>query len=149
MEKVENKNNNRRLHYRLIDHTADLGVEVYGADVNLLFVNAAQAMFDQMVENSGTDITRRISLSIEGRDRPDLMVNWLRELLFLFNGQNLLLEKVQIVKLTPTRLTAELGLGPFDAARHVFKNEIKAVTYHQVEVVPVENGWRARVIFDL
>lgn len=138
-----------RIPYRLVDHTADLGLEVCGQDPAALFLNAAFAMFDQIWEGPKLKPQKRMPLSVEGADRPDLMINWLRELLFLFNGQNLLLDTLKIETITPTALTAGLTLFPFDAKQHRLKTEIKAVTYHQVEVVRIKNGWRTRIIFDL
>jgi SHS2 domain-containing protein len=75
--------------YRLIDHTADFGIQVFGADAKELFSNAALAIFDLITEVGSLKELNSMDISISGEDWPDLMINWLRELLFLWNGKEL------------------------------------------------------------
>jgi len=135
--------------YKLIDHTADFGIHVFGSDPQELFANAAYAMFDMLTEIKllkGTDST---NLQVTGDDWSDLMVNWLRELLYFWNGKELLVKKVQILSLSDTELSANIEFDPFAPGRHEIKIEIKAVTYHQIQVIGGPEGWEARIIFDV
>jgi SHS2 domain-containing protein len=135
--------------YSLIDHTADFGIHVYGLDSKELFANAAWALFDlitEMDQLSGLDSCR---IEVSGDDWCDLMVNWLREVLYLWNGKELLVKKVQILSLSETALTATLECDSFNPDRHVIKTEIKAVTYHQIQVTSSLHGWEAKIIFDI
>ncbi len=75
--------------YRIIDHTADLGLLVFGADPSEVFATAARAMFDIMVSPDSVCAEQSLNLQVEGADWPDLMVNWLRELLYLWSGKGL------------------------------------------------------------
>lgn len=135
--------------YRLIDHTADLGIEVEGPDMAALFEQAAWALFDVLVQyKPGAAASVRV-LQIEGQDRTDLMINWLRELLYLFSGEELVLSAVEIESISDTSLRARMCVEPFSAGRHRVRHEIKAVTYHQAAVDPANDAWRARVIFDI
>lgn len=135
--------------YRLLNHTADFGIEFYGPDMAGLFARAALSLFDVLLENRPGSGGRARRVEIEGQDRADLMINWLRELLYLFNGDARVLCGVEILSIAETRLRARILLEPYNARRHRIRNEIKAVTYHQIDVGPVDNGWRARVIFDI
>ena len=65
--------------YKLIDHTADLGIHVSGSDEKELFSNAAMAMFDVITEIEILEGSREHNIYVTGEDWPDLMVNWLRE----------------------------------------------------------------------
>ncbi len=135
--------------YRLIDHTADFGLEIFGSDETALFEEAAVALFELVTDS--TALTAELSRDIEvtGEDWPDLMVNWLRELLYIFNGEEQIVCRAAINDIKETHLQATIDSEPFDPQRHEIRNEIKAVTYHQIEVGPVDDGWRARVIFDV
>ena len=82
--------------YRVFDHTADLGVEVYGKTPEALFDNAALALFDLMVDAAGIQSTQCRNMVIEGADRTDLFVNFLREILYLFNGEGFVLTACRI-----------------------------------------------------
>jgi SHS2 domain-containing protein len=135
--------------YRLLDHTADFGLEIYGPDMAGLFSQAALSLFDVLLEHRpGSGGTARM-VEIEGQDRADLMVNWLRELLYLFNGEAQVLAQVAVQTISETHVRARITLNPYCARRHRIRNEIKAVTYHQIDVGPAGDGWRARVIFDI
>ena len=135
--------------YRFIDHTADFRLEIFGVDEKDLFVQAATALTDLITDPTRLESRFRQTLEVSGDDWPDLMVNWLRELLYLWSGQERLVGRVDLQSLEPTRLTATVTIDVFDVQRHPIRNEIKAVTYHQIEVCPWRNGWRARVVFDI
>jgi len=135
--------------YKLIDHTADFGIHVFGSDPKALFANAAYAMFDMLTEINLLKGTGSTDLQVTGDDWPDLMVNWLRELLYFWNGKELLVKKVQILSLSETELSANIEFEPFDPDRHEIKIEIKAVTYHQIQVAGGPEGWEAKIIFDV
>jgi SHS2 domain-containing protein len=146
----ESLSHNRiRKRYRLIDHTADFGLHVFGADSKELFANAAHAMFDTLTETDLLLGTGSLNIQVTGDDWSDLMVSWLREVLFLWNGKELLVKKVQISKLSETELSADIDYDPFDPDRHEIKLEIKAVTYHQIQVSRGPQGWEAKIIFDI
>jgi len=141
--------NSTPLTYQIIDHTADLGIIVKGPDVKSLFILAAQAMTDLMVKG---DISKKIAtrdVLIEGEDFPDLMVRWLGEILYLFEGENFIVHSIEIKSISPIQLKSTLSLTGFEPEYHEVLREIKAVTYHQISVDKTEDGWEARVIFDI
>jgi SHS2 domain-containing protein len=137
------------MHYKLINHTADLGIHVFGTDPVELFANAAFATFDMLTEIDSLKSLKTTNLKVTGDDWSDLMVNWLRELLYLWNGKELLVKKAQILALSEKELSANVELDPFDPERHEIKIEIKAVTYHQIQVSSSPQGWEAKIIFDV
>jgi SHS2 domain-containing protein len=137
------------MHYKLINHTADLGIHVFGTDPVELFANAAFATFDMLTEIDSLKSLKTTNLKVTGDDWSDLMVNWLRELLYLWNGKELLVKKAQILALSENELSANVELDPFDPERHEIKIEIKAVTYHQIQVSSSPQGWEAKIIFDV
>jgi SHS2 domain-containing protein len=69
------------MNYKLIDHTADLGIVVYGTNLRELFENAGYAMFDVITDTNRLNAPSETTINVSGDDWPDLMVNWLRELL--------------------------------------------------------------------
>jgi len=135
--------------YSLIDHTADFGIHVYGSDSKELFANAAWAVFDLITEMDQLTGLDSCDIEVSGDDWCDLMVNWLREVLYLWNGKELLVKKARILSLSETKLTATLECDSFNPDRHVIKTEIKAVTYHQIQVNSSPAGWEAMIIFDI
>lgn len=135
--------------YELLDHTADFGIHVFGNDEKGLFQNAAMALMDQLVETEGLLAQEERRIVIEGNDLPDLMVNWLREILYLWTGEECFVQSVHIESITEKQLKAHAWVDPFSPERHKLISEIKAVTYHQVQVYKSGSRWEANVIFDI
>jgi SHS2 domain-containing protein len=135
--------------YRLFDHTADLGIEAFGSTMEELYAEAAMALFDLLTDAETIRVTQVRTIAVEGEDPADLLINFLRELLSIWNSTGFLGRACTISELTPRRLTALLGGELYDPARHRIKKEIKAVTYHQSSVRRMAKGWVGRVVFDV
>jgi len=137
------------VYYRLIDHTADFGLHIMGADPRDLFTKAGLAMFDVLTDVATLKGLDSQTIRIDGDGWPDLMVNWLRELLYLWAGEEKLVHSIHIEQINETAVAAQVAYDVFLPEHHRIKNEIKAVTYHQIQVKPVGSGWEARIIFDV
>jgi SHS2 domain-containing protein len=136
--------------YKLIDHTADLGIEVTGRTKKEIFTKAALSLMDIVVERKGTGAgVKEKALTVEGSDPADLLINFLREILYLFNGERRIVISCSIVMLGKRKLVANLALESYNSKKHLFKTELKAVTYHGLSVERIKKGWKARVIFDV
>jgi SHS2 domain-containing protein len=134
--------------YRFIDHTADLGIVVRGVDPKSLFKNTALALVDIIVDAKVPGSQEKKAIDVTGDDWADLMVNWLREILYLWNGEEYLVKDVTVIELSEKQLRAEVALEAYQPQIHTIKTEIKAVTYHQIQVGPANGEWEARIIFD-
>ncbi len=139
--------------YKLIDHTADLGIEINGRTKRELFTKAVLSLMNVLIEETepvkGKANLRQRTLTVEGSDIADLLVNFLREVLYLFNGEVLIIWKCEIMECGNRKLVARLFLESYDKKKHIMKTEIKAVTYHGLSVKRIKTGWKARVIFDV
>ena len=89
--------------YELIDHTADFGIQVFGSDSQELFTNAALALFDVITETDVLTGRDSFKITASGEDWSDLMINWLREILYLWNGREMLVKSLQILSLSKTK----------------------------------------------
>ena len=135
--------------YKIIDHTADFGLHVFGADPQDLFATAARAMFELITDPQTVKTAQSLTVTVRGSDWPDLMVNWLRELLYLCNGRELIVGAIDIQQVCEKKITAIIAADRFDPQRHPVQSEIKAVTYHQIQVKRESTGWEAKIIFDV
>jgi SHS2 domain-containing protein len=135
--------------YEFIEHTADLGFKAYGASQEKLFAHAAEAFFEAIValESVEERIERSIRVEAEGLD--NLMVNWLSELLYLYDTERIVFKSFQITRIEDNQLEANARGEVLDPARHEIKTGVKAVTYHQLYVKEGVGGWEAQVIFDI
>ncbi len=136
--------------YEFFEHTADIGVHVYGADLPALFTNAAAAMYEALGEwTTGNEQLPR-SITLPAGNLEDLLHDWLSELLFEFEAHGRLFRDFQFEELSPTGGRVHATGCSIDPARSSPHEEIKAVTYHQLSVQQLPDGtWRATVIFDV
>jgi SHS2 domain-containing protein len=135
--------------YTVIDHTADVGIEVEAASREAVFVNCGRAMFDLMfgLGSVGGDVTK--PLSVEAENPTELLVAWLNELLYFSAVERILFSGFTDVRLGEQRFRA-VGCGEhFDPGKHRCDLEIKAATYHDVSLAFADGRWKARVIFDV
>jgi SHS2 domain-containing protein len=137
------------IHYTLLDHTADLRIHVAGADVADLYKNAGLALFDLIHRSDSLESREVTEIHISGDDPADLMVNYLRELLFLWTGNEKLVTMIDILQISDTAVSARVSTDRYQPQHHAIRHEIKAVTYHQIEVSQTRDGWQAKVVFDV
>ena len=138
------------MRYEIVEHTADVGLRAFGGDLKELFANAACGLFDLIVADSGTVRPEQaVSLTVEAEDVEELLAAWLRELLYLCNAERWLFSKFEVLDIVPKRLEAKCWGEAYDASRHAWEMEVKAVTYHRLCVEQVKTGWRAQAIFDI
>ena len=135
--------------YRQIDHTADRGLQAWGATLPELFANAAEGMCAIYFDLPAVLPREERAVAAEGYDREEVLVDWLRQLLYGIEVDHFLPCRFAIVRLEDTRLEAVVRGEPYDPARHRWRTGIKAVTYHDLHIVQEEGGrWEVQIIFD-
>jgi len=143
--------------FEVIDHTADIGIAAYGADLKEAFANAAYALFSLMIDLEGVGDTICYDVEVTAEDRAELLVAWLNELIYLSEVENVLFKRFEIGELDETRLRASCCGEKIDPARHKMKVGVKAATYHMLQVKEEcvegvgesERGFRVQVLFDI
>ncbi len=137
--------------YEIIEHTADIGIKVFGKDLKELFANAAIGMFSiiatRALEHSSTRALKSFEVNKQADGLEDLLVGWLGELLFLFSTKNIVLNRLDIKELDEKHIKSIVS--GIDAGNYKLTTEIKAVTYYMLEVIKKNTGWQAQVIFDI
>ena len=135
--------------FELIEHTADVGIAADGDTFADALAWVAIGMFsiiadlDLVGENSSVDV------HVESPDRDSLVVGWLNELLYIFDAHQFLPKTFEVsVNQDLTGLTASCSGEPVDLYRHIFYTDVKAATYHDLEVTSGA-GWNIRVVLDV
>jgi SHS2 domain-containing protein len=132
--------------YVIIDHTADIAIKTSGESLAEAFGNAAYAMFDIMADAGAIKPVGEVKVDIEAKDLGQLLVDWLSELLYLCDVDDVLFSEFEVT-IDGLKLNAVVRGENIDPARHGLKTDIKAVTYHMLEVNEKENS--VQVLFDL
>lgn len=136
--------------FRLLDHTADIGLQIESTTLPGLFQEAGrglQKIIGGHAPQPRQETVRTIDLQAE--DRADLLVLWLQEWLFLFDTHGLVVVRDQIEELSETTLRATLNCVSIEQSGFGAEREVKAVTYHRLKLESTPRGWLAEVYFDL
>ena len=137
------------LPYEVFEHTADIGIHVYGNTLSELFLHAAQGMESLMVAPEQVQSVTSRKITVKGHDHVSLLIAWLNELIFLFDTDYLLLRDFVIESVSETHLSAQAFGEVYNAQRHDLSSGIKAVTWHEASVTLSNEGYKARIIFDI
>ena len=135
--------------YELIDHTADVAIKAYGKTLSDTFENAAKGMFDIITDNSEIENVGQYDIELEATNLEQLLVDWLSELLFLNSANNLVFGFFKVnMDEKKNKLLATVFGEKFNISKHKAGAEIKAVTYHMLEVKN-KKPFHVQVLFDI
>jgi SHS2 domain-containing protein len=135
--------------YRILNRSSDLLIRVFGKTQVELFANSGFALFDLMTDIEKVQVGDRLTLEVEGVDRDDLMVNWMRELLYLYQGSGYLLKEFKVREARDNYVQAEVSGEKFDPDRHEIQREIRSVAYDQSRMEKTGDQWTAQVLFEI
>lgn len=139
--------------FEFLEHTADVYVAAYGVNLEEAFENAALATFETMTETATVEPKIEDSIEAEGYDEQALLYNWLEALLIKFEMTENLYSRFKIFKIEETsngfKLSAKIWGEPFNPEKHPQKVGIKAVTYHQMEILKKPKKVTVKFILDI
>jgi SHS2 domain-containing protein len=135
--------------FEILEHPADIGFRVFGESLAELFGSAAFAMLSIACEMGDVSPRMEYALSAAGTDYESLLVNWLSEVLYWFDGKRIALREFRVSCLAPDAIRAAAWGEPRDGARHRSKLIVKAVTWHQLKIARSDSGWMAEVYLDI
>jgi protein archease len=144
--------NPQKLPFEFFDVTADIGYRAYGETLNEAFENAGMALFEVITDTSVLKQSIKKTISLKAEDKKALLFDWLNELIFLHDAEYLVFSRFQVDisgdEDQGYQLEAEVWGEEFEQSRHESRDEVKAVTYHLMEVER-EDGYRLQVILDV
>jgi len=143
--------------FKIISHTADVGIDVAADSIEALFIDAAKGWKYCVIEDSLTEARSEKELQFSAASREDLMVQWLNELNFYLTVKEWILHKVVECRIKPVdsgkreEWTGNLLINgePLNYEKHEICIEIKSVTYHQLEIREINSQYKTRIIFDI
>ena len=138
--------------YRVLPHTADVALEIYGRTWREFYLSAAAGLraIYRPIGKSGKKELKRCRVR---EDSPEgVLVAWLNEMIFLISANRWFPEQVRLVDAGPTGLSAELTGGPMGSGRRravAVCAEVKSATFSDLAVRRYRGRWRARVVLDV
>jgi SHS2 domain-containing protein len=139
--------------FEFLEHTADVYIAAYGNNLKEAFENAALASFETMTETEKVEPKIEDGIKVEGYDEYALLYNWLEALLINFETTENLYSKFRIFKIEKMpngfKLSAKIWGEPFNPEKHPQKVGIKAVTYHQMEILKKPKMVTVKFVLDI
>ena len=135
--------------FKVIDHTADIGIIAYGANIKEVFTNAAVGLSSLMAEldDIKEDVQNNLELSAE--DEEILLVEWLNELIYILDVEHIIFKRFEIDEISGNQIKARCFGEKIKPGQHKLKREIKAATYHMLRISKGSSGYEVQVIFDI
>jgi SHS2 domain-containing protein len=133
--------------FKLIEHTADIGVIAYGQTLAEAYANAAYGMFSIIAELKNVKEAESREVELYEDDPEALLFEWLNRLLYVFDVERLLFKRFDITEFDGRRLKATCYGEKYDPLRHQIKLGVKSATYHMLKVDTSKS--QVQVIFDV
>ena len=136
----------QEIRFTVIEHEADMGLEIYGRNLAELFMHAGAALFSLITDPETTEarFTRQITIDSE----EGALVVFLNELLYLWDTEKFIPQTFS-VRLDGERLEADITGETFDPGKHSVYKEVKAVTYHKFTIQQEGDLLKATVFLDI
>ena len=138
--------------YKFIDHTADIAAEISGSSLEELFAAGAEALLHSSVDEIQFEDDDILEFDLSASSKEELLITFLNELNYLLITKKWLYSSIQSIKIFNGTDGYELSieLNGTELKKDIkLRQEIKSVTYHQVEIVEAEGHYSTLVVFDI
>lgn len=136
-------------HFKLLDHTADIGIEAEAGSLEELFRQAALGLLQVMDPQELPRSAQSKSVRLKGDEPAELLVAWLSEILYLLESSGLAPAEFEVNEVTERCFSGSVRGEHLDPDRHGFQREVKAVTWHQLTLFNANGRWHCRIFLDL
>jgi SHS2 domain-containing protein len=135
--------------HKFLPHTADVKIQASGKNLEAAFKSAAMALKATMLRQEKIKINEKIKkkISVKGKDAGSLLYNFLEEFLFLLDAKNFMLSKITKIKIADNKLSA-VAIGD-KASNYKFTNEVKAITYNEMNIVKKKDKCIIQFVLDV
>lgn len=134
--------------YRILEHTADVGIYAIGETLEELFRQATLGLLAITGTWKPANRGEVVQIEVSAHDLGAVLVDWLSEVLYLQDTRDALIADVTVIEVGPTRANGRVGVL-IRGNDQVEGTPVKAITYHQLQVERTEEGWEAQVFFDI
>lgn len=133
----------------ILEHPADLGIKACGTSLAQAFENVAYGLISLILDSNSIQLVKSRKISLAAGNYQQLLVRWLSEILFLYDGERFAPAELEIRELSPYRLLAQVRGTDFDSAIHETRLDVKAITYHQLLVNQIHGRFCVQIFLDI
>lgn len=137
------------LKYKIIDHTADICIRVFGNSLEEIFIGSAKAMMEVITDVERVNPTKEVSITARGENYEELLVKWLQEILYVHEVKKMVFKDFKIKIKNATKAVGKAYGEKIAVDRHEFYSIVKAVTYHNLKIISSKDKYRVDIVFDI
>lgn len=133
-----------------LSHTADIAFDVEADSLEELFIESFYGWLNSVVENINLNTESVIEISLSADSFEQLLVDFLNEVNFLLTVKKILCIKVESLEIDKENISLKVLMKTQNLKdESILKEEIKSVTYHQMEIKKEKGKYYVRVVFDI
>jgi len=134
--------------FKILEHTADGKFQAYGTTLEGVFENSAYALISFMTRDKIKERIKK-TIKVKGKDKEQLLYNFLEELLFLLDSKNFILSKIKKIKINEKKLILEAEVIGDNVKNYEIFGDVKAVTYNSMFIKKQKGKFIIQVVIDL
>ncbi len=134
--------------YEFFEHTADIGIKAYGKNIEEAFENSALGITNIITNTEQVEPTKQIQIKAEAENIQALLYEWLEEIIIKFDTKRLIFSKFK-VEIENNKLKATCKGEEFNTEKHIVGTEVKAITYHMMNIEESKKGWEISFVPDI
>jgi SHS2 domain-containing protein len=139
--------------FKFIDHPADIAVEVIGKSLEELFIDSAMAWQHSVIDEKIHSSTKTKTIVFVNQSLEILLVNFLNELNYLLFSKKWIMNSIKEIKISKKEsvwnLKVKIRGEGYSPLKHSLKEEIKAITFHQMNIKEKKGEYVTRIVFDI
>ena len=135
--------------YKFLDHTADVLFEVEGENLEELFTECANALNETIHGNVKIIEQVKKPIKIKAENLESLLYKFLEEFLFLLDSENLIFDRVENIIIDGKKFTLNAVLIGDHAEKYHFTNDVKAITFNNMEITKIGGKYNTKVLLDV
>lgn len=139
--------------FEWIEHPADTGFKAYGNNLEEAFENAALAFTNIIADAEKVEVKEEYDIDLSSEDLEALLYDWIDYLIYLYDAKSFLASKFEVEKISKTndgyKLEAKAQGEKYNREKHGQGTEVKAMTYHMMEIKDDPNQSYVQAIVDI
>lgn len=130
--------------YEFLEHPSELKIRSFGKDLSEVFINSALAMMEFLFGKVPKGKLQYEQLEVSTDNLESLLVDWLADILYLSNSKKRIYLDYKVLEFSDHKIVADIG-----SQKALAKDDIKAVTYHELSISKQNDLWQATVVYDV
>lgn len=135
--------------YEIVEHPADIGFRFNSDSLEGAFNQSLKALTWMLAGDNPVRPDKMVTIKLKSPDRLALLFDFLSEVLYYYDAEQMIFEKAEFQTLNETELSATLYGQEFDPDKNTAPYYVKAITYHQMQLAPTDGGWEGTVYVDI